>query len=98
MAEMIEVLNPTAKGVFRERELAERPETLQAQPLGLLNNSKDNAAILLSRIGELLSQQLGVSGPVLKEKRRFPAAAGPAPDDILADLARCRAVVNAIAD
>ena len=62
--------------------------------LGLLDNTKDNAGLLLKRIGEQVQRELG--GEVIFRRKANPATA--AADEILDELAREADCVLSVAD
>ena len=51
----IKVLNPSARSVIPQKPLAPRPTSLAGKKVGLLFNTKPNADIFLTRIGEIIS-------------------------------------------
>jgi hypothetical protein len=64
--------------------------------LGLLNNTKHNAAELLADIGELLAADSGVTVTITETKPNFAA---PAPDDLIERFRReCDAVITGVGD
>ena len=63
--------------------------------MGLLDNGKLNVNTLLNHMEELLRSQHGVSQVVRLSK---PDASRPAPDDVIANMADCDAVISAVGD
>jgi len=95
-AKVITVLDPTAKTRAARHELAPRLPELDGRVIGLLDNAKQNADVLLSRVAEALSKRYRISGVV---RHRKPKTAGDAPLPMLEDLAqRCNLVINAVGD
>ncbi len=91
----IELLDPRGEVDVQSDPIAPRIETLEGKTIGLLDNSKSNAKILLEEIGELLQSEYGVEKLVYKRKDKSPVPA----DDIADQLhAQCDAVVNAYGD
>jgi hypothetical protein len=80
------VLNPlgarssAASGL---KPLAPRPRSLRGLRLGVLDNSKPNAGVLLARVAELIAEREGAAAIVRWQK---PGASHPAAmmDDIVA--------------
>ena len=64
----IELLDPTGKPRPKEAALALRPESLRGQRIGLLDNSKANADVLLDRVAELLRGRYGADAFVRRRK------------------------------
>lgn len=95
-ANHITVLDPTAETRAAPHELAPRPPELDGKVIGLLDNAKQNADVLLSRVAEALSKRYGIGGVVRQQK---PRTAADAPPPMLEELAqRCQLVINAVGD
>jgi hypothetical protein len=97
MAGREKILDPTG---FDERAadttLAPRPASLRGQTVGLLENAKPNAALLLSSVGRELQRQHGVQAAVLYTKSYFGT---PTEESlILRILHNCDFVVAGIGD
>ena len=76
--------------------LATRRPTLDGATVGLLENGKVNAPVLLSELGELLTTRYGVARVVAAQKPHFGM---PAPREVLETLGKeCDAVLTAIGD
>jgi hypothetical protein len=90
-------MNPFGSSAPAPRSrLAARPASLHGLRLGLLDNSKPNADLLLEGVLEELDGQLEPSEVV---RRRKPAAGVPGPEALLAELgAQCDAVIMAVGD
>lgn len=93
MAE-IEIYSPRAKTRTSNRPLADRIKILQGKRIGFLNNMKANAESLLHQLTLELTAHNGVFSVEIAEKNPTTAA----PDDVIAHLSSCDAVVLAIAD
>jgi hypothetical protein len=89
------VLDPRGRvDVSRER-IADRLPTLDGATVGLLDNSKANADVLLAEVGRLLTAEHGVADVVSRRKDKSPIPA----DSLATQLHdRCDAVVNAYGD
>ena len=78
------------------RRLAPRDGTLSGKTIGLLNNSKPNAGVVLERLGEVLAQRYGARTVPMRAK---PSFAVPAADAQLGELvAECDVVVTGVGD
>ena len=95
------ILDPTGRaGVTtapRARlELARRRPVLSGLRLGLMDNTKHNAALLLAEIGSLLASEHGATVTVEGTKANFAA---PAPEDLV-DRYReaCDVVITGVGD
>ena len=90
----IELLDPTGKPRPQEAPLAPRPEMLKGRRVGLLDNGKANADVLLERVAELLRGRHGVESFVRRRKATSTRGA-----TFLPELARdIQVVVNAVGD
>ena len=74
--------------------LAPAEPVLAGRRIGILDNSKPNAGLLLGRVAERLAARTGASVEVVERKN----AALPAPDDLLARLAEAEVVLTGSAD
>lgn len=91
---LIEVLNPTAEARAPELPLAQRHADLRGKTIGFLNNRKANASLLLEQVEEILRARFGEFTVVKGDKN----AAMGAPEEVMARLSPCDAVVTAIGD
>ena len=91
----LHVLDPTFDGQQPTQETVSRLGSLSGRTVGLLDNGKLNVNTLLNHMEELLRSQHGVSQVVRLSK---PDASRPAPDDVIATLANCDAVISAVGD
>jgi hypothetical protein len=73
----MEVVNPCGEAAVAVRGLAPRPASLAGRRVGVLDNSKPNADLLLGRLAELLVARTG-AGAVARWRK--PGASRPAPD------------------
>jgi hypothetical protein len=55
----VDVLSPAGAAAVVARALAPRPDTLRGVRIGVLDNSKPNAGVLLGRIAELIAERAG---------------------------------------
>ena len=78
-------------------ELAPRPRGLAGLRIGLLDNTKHNAALLLAEIGKLLVTEHGAAAVSLAQTK--PNFAAPAPDGLVDSYRReCDAVITGVGD
>ena len=90
-----EVFDPRGDVDVTDYTIAERIHDLDGKTIGLLDNAKSNADILLNEVGELLKSNYGVKEVVYRRKN---SAAQPA-DTIATQLdSQCDVVVNAYGD
>jgi hypothetical protein len=76
--------------------LAPRPPDLAGVRIGLLNNTKHNAALLLAEIGNFLAAEHSVSVTIAETKPNFAA---PAPADLVQRFRReCDVVITGVGD
>lgn len=84
----MELLSPTGSVTRAFRLLAPRPGALAGRSLGLLDNSKPNAQVLLEHLAGLLSARAGIGSIRVWSK---PSSAQPA--ECLEEIARSVEVV-----
>ncbi len=92
----MEILDPVGPSTAATRTLAPRPATLQGAVIGVLDNSKPNARVLLEGVARALAAKLGAA-----EVRtwRKPGASIGATRAVLDEIsAACGAVLTASAD
>jgi hypothetical protein len=90
----ITVLSPVGINRVEARPVAGRIASLQGVRLGLLNNNKPNAALLLERVAGLLRAQHGLGGTAIKQKPHSSVGA-----DRLDDYAKeVQAAIVAVGD
>jgi hypothetical protein len=90
----IEVLVPVAESRVEDGPLAPRPPDLAGRRVGLLDNGKANAGLLLATVADDLAARAGRFDLVAEGK----VATSAAPREVMDRLVRCDAVVLAIAD
>lgn len=93
------ILDPTggAPAVAAPFALAPRKRDLAGSRIGLLENTKQNAALLLAEIGKRLVAEHGAAAvTVMRTKTAFSL---PTPDELVAEYAReCDVVVTGVGD
>jgi len=91
----IRTLNPTYEEVVAPRGEAPRLVSLKGATVGLLDNSKRCATHFLNYVEEILRADHEVFDVVRWEKSNVSA---PAPDDVMARLVDCDAMITAMGD
>lgn len=91
------ILDPTGcTSAAKSVTMAVRRADLRGCTIGLLENTKQNAALFLAELGKLLVEKHGVQRVVPRTKRAF---ALPVPEDMLKELvADCDAVITGVGD
>ena len=90
------LVNPCGVASPPRYELAQRHGVASGAVLGLLDNGKTNAGVILDEIGAALQQQYGFAEVIHMRK---PGVAHPCPEALLEELrARCTVVVNGVGD
>ena len=89
-----ELLNPRGLFHFDDNPIARRPADLDRKIIGLIDNSKDNADLLLNALYELISKRNHIT-----EVIRFQKGAASIPATFpQAFLDNCDVVINAFGD
>jgi hypothetical protein len=93
------ILDPTGATATATRKRpprARRRKDLTGATVGLLLNTKQNAAPFLDEIGRLLTTQHGAKATLTKTKINFAA---PAPEDLVKEMAAsCDVIITGIGD
>jgi hypothetical protein len=75
---------------------ARRRRDLNGAVIGLLVNTKQNAAPFLDEVGRLLAERYGATGTMARTKVNFAA---PAPEDLVKEMAAdCDVIITGIGD
>ena len=90
----IDVLDPRGVPQQGAYDLAQRPTSLQGATLGILSNSKPNGDLLLQSIQSELAARFHFNEVIYRHK----GISSPSSDDVMADLANCHVVLNAVGD
>jgi hypothetical protein len=92
------ILDPTSVSPDKRYELAPRRlRTLDGATIGLLDNSKLNAAPLLAAIGDLLKERYSIKSTVVRTKGH--GFSYPVEEPLAEEMAeQCDAVIAAIGD
>jgi hypothetical protein len=92
----IEILNPLGGQEEVSLKLAPRLKRLEGKTIGLLDNLKPNADVIVSRAGKRLAERIPSVKILARSK---PEQAIPAPEPILREFAeKCSLVINALGD
>lgn len=89
------LLSPIGLNTIERHPIAPRLATLKGKKIGLLDNTKKNADLLLKAAGEILQRKHGVAEVIY---RRKVSSSPGAPEAMLDELATCDAVINAYGD
>jgi hypothetical protein len=90
------ILDPTGRTTGTAVVLAPRRPDLRGVTVGVLENTKQNAALLLEEVARLLMERHGVRAYALWTKTAF---ALPAPEDLVEEMAlQCDVVVTGVGD
>ncbi len=92
------ILDPTGSSQEKRYDLApRRRRTLDGVRLGLLDNSKLNAAAVLGAVGELLKERYALESVVVRTKGR--GFSYPVEDQLADEMAReCDVVIAGVGD
>jgi urease gamma subunit len=77
MANDLGFIDPTAGGSKAKIALAARPMDLAGKVVGLLDNTKEQADVILETVADVLRERYGVARVVIRRKEHFsrPATA-----------------------
>ena len=78
-------VDPTAGGGKEIILLAPRPSNLSGKVVGLLDNTKEQADIILQTIGDALWEQYGVERVIIRRKEHYSK---PATDEMIDEMAK----------
>ena len=84
MANGLGFVDPTAGGAKLKILPATRPADLSGKVVGLLDNTKEHADVILQTIGEALCERYGVERMVIRRKEHYSK---PAPDEMIDAMA-----------
>lgn len=84
MASEPKFIDPTAGGDEAKILRAPRPMDLAGKVVGLLDNTKEQADIILTTLGEALRERYGVARVVIRRKEHYSKPATPALIDEMA--------------
>ena len=78
-------IDPTAGGGKAKIALAARPMDLAGKVVGLLDNTKEQGALILETIGNALRERYGVARVVIRSKEHYSK---PASDALIDEMAK----------
>ena len=78
-------IDPTAGGSRSRIALAPRPMDLAGKVVGLLDNTKEQADVILETLGEALRSRYGVARVIIRRKEAFSR---PATEALLNEMAK----------
>lgn len=84
MASNLGFIDPTAGGSGVKVAMAPRPKELAGKVVGLLDNTKEQADVILETVGEVLRSRYGVSKVIIRRKEHYSKPATPAMIDEMA--------------
>jgi hypothetical protein len=78
-------IDPTAGGARAKIALAPRPMNLAGKVVGLLDNTKEQADVILETVADTLRERYGVAKVIIRRKEYFSR---PATDELLNEMAK----------
>jgi len=85
MAEALPFIDPTAGAGRAQIPLAPRPADLAGKVVGLLDNTKEQADVILAALGEELQRRYGAAKVVIRRKEHYSK---PATDALIEEMAK----------
>ena len=85
MSDELGFIDPTAGGSKRKIALAPRPMDLAGKVVGLLDNTKEQGALILETLGAALLERYGVARVVIRSKEHYSK---PATAALIDDMAK----------
>ena len=94
MAVKMDFVDPTAGSASETIPLATRPAELSGKVIGILDNTKEQANIILETLGEGLCEKYGAKEVIMRRKEHYSK---PAPDAMIEEMAdQCDVVICAL--
>ena len=78
-------IDPTAGGTRAKIALAPRPMDLAGKIIGMIDNTKEQADIILETVAEILRSRYGVAQVIIRRKEHFSR---PASEALLNEMAK----------
>lgn len=78
-------IDPSRGGARERLPKAARPMDLTGKVVGLLDNTKEQADVILATIGEALREKYGVADVIIRRKQYFSKPAAP---EIIDEMAK----------
>ena len=85
MANELGFVDPTAGGGKEIIPPAPRPTSLSGKVIGLIDNTKEQADIILQTIGEALCERYGGESVIVRRKEHYSK---PAAEELIGDMAK----------
>jgi hypothetical protein len=85
MADHLPFIDPTRGGSKTKLQRAPRPMDLAGKVVGLLDNTKEQADVILAAVGEDLKRRYGVADVIIQRKEFFSKPAKP---ELIDDMAK----------
>jgi len=85
MTDNLGFIDPTAGGSRATIALAPRPMDLAGKVVGLLDNTKEQADVILETVAEVLRSRYGVAKVIIRRKEAFSR---PATEALLNEMAK----------
>ena len=74
--------------------MAPRPADLSGKVLGILDNTKEQADVILQTLGEAFREKYGIKEVIMRRKEHYSK---PAPDEMIKEMAdQCDVVICAL--
>ena len=87
-------IDPTAGCASVAVSLAVRPGDLKGKVVGVLDNTKEQAEVILQTLGEALRDKYGASEVIMRRKEHYSK---PAPQEMFEEMAeKCDVVICAL--
>jgi len=77
-------IDPTAGGSRAQVALAPRPMDLAGKVVGLLDNTKEQADVILATVAEVLRRDYGVADVIIRRKEHYSK---PASEALISEMA-----------
>jgi urease gamma subunit len=85
MADTLPFIDPTRGGNKTKLARAPRPMDLAGKVVGLLDNTKEQADVILETVAEALRERYGVADVIIRRKEYYSR---PATSDLIDELAK----------
>jgi len=85
MTQDLGFIDPTAGGARAKIALAPRPMDLAGKVVGMIDNTKEQADVILETVAEILRSRYGVAQVIIRRKEHFSR---PASEALLNEMAK----------
>ncbi len=94
MAVKMDFVDPTAGSTSEAISMAPRPADLSGKVVGILDNTKEQADVILQTLGEAFREKYGIKEVIMRRKEHYSK---PAPDEMIKEMAdQCDVVICAL--